>query len=76
MEGRLGYPTLTSRCRAAPSSRLGGSGAAHRGSTARLPLALRGLQSRCVRLHGLSVGIFETAFAAEASITETERCGM
>ena len=43
---------------------------------ARQPLALRGLQSRCARLHGLSVGIFGTAFAAEASITETERCGM
>ena len=67
MAGRLGYPALTSaehRCRAA-------DGAADRGQhivaqQARQPLALQGLQSRCARLHGLSVDIFGTAFPAEA----------
>ena len=69
MAGRLGYPTLTSRSIGAARRPVAVS--ADRGQhivaqQARQPLALRGLQSRCARLHGLSVGIFGTAFAAEA----------
>jgi hypothetical protein len=77
MAGRLGYPALTSaehRCRATHPVAVSADRGQHLGAQqAQQPQALRALQSRCARLHGLSLGIFGNGVRGGGPMTETIR---